>query len=366
MTASIVWAADPATGRDVPLWAPRKEFRCAAAEQLRAAGRRRQMEEHNRLLYVALTRAEDRLLVCGWHTRTAPKDECWHSLVARGFEALGAERGTIRPLGRRSAPPASAASVPRRNGTARAKPMHPAPCPPGSVQRRAGARAAAARTPQTHAPGAKPARGSASSAPCQPPSRRWLNATAAACASVAASGSIHCCSICPTCRPEARWDAAVRFVDKPGHALPAGEAERIADEVLAVMAHPDLVPLFGPQSRAEVPLTGVVADSVVGGIVDRLVVLPDRVLVADFKTNRRPPARVEQTPVMYLRQMASLPRRPAGNLPGPGRPLRFDLDARRPCGGVAGRDARPARSRACKGRSLTAFAAGPTFRATEI
>jgi ATP-dependent helicase/nuclease subunit A len=43
----------------------------------------------------------------------------------------------------------------------------------------------------------------------------------------------------------------------------------------------------------------------VGGLVDRLAVLPDRVLIADFKTNRRPPARVEDTPVMYLRQMAS-------------------------------------------------------------
>jgi ATP-dependent helicase/nuclease subunit A len=54
-----------------------------------------------------------------------------------------------------------------------------------------------------------------------------------------------------------------------------------------------------------VPLTGVVADSVVRGLVDRLVVLSDRVLVADFKTNRRAPARAGDTPVMYLRQMAS-------------------------------------------------------------
>jgi ATP-dependent helicase/nuclease subunit A len=36
-----------------------------------------------------------------------------------------------------------------------------------------------------------------------------------------------------------------------------------------------------------------------------MVVRADRVLVADFKTNRRPPVRVEDTPVMYLRQMAS-------------------------------------------------------------
>jgi ATP-dependent helicase/nuclease subunit A len=49
----------------------------------------------------------------------------------------------------------------------------------------------------------------------------------------------------------------------------------------------------------------VVGDAVIGGLVDRLAVLPDRILVADFKTNRRPPASLAETPVLYLRQMAS-------------------------------------------------------------
>ena len=89
---ALVWANDAATGRAVPLWAPRKEFRCPALDQLRVAGRQRQMEEHNRLLYVALTRAEDRLLVCGWQNRNPTREECWYSLVRHGFEAVGAER----------------------------------------------------------------------------------------------------------------------------------------------------------------------------------------------------------------------------------------------------------------------------------
>ena len=93
---SIVWAEDAVTARAVPLWAPRKEFRCSGLDGLRAAARQCQMEEHNRLLYVALTRAEDRLLVCGWQTRSA-KDECWYSLVRRGLEAAGAEP---KPFGR--------------------------------------------------------------------------------------------------------------------------------------------------------------------------------------------------------------------------------------------------------------------------
>jgi ATP-dependent helicase/nuclease subunit A len=39
--------------------------------------------------------------------------------------------------------------------------------------------------------------------------------------------------------------------------------------------------------------------------VDRLAVLDDRVLIADFKTNREPPEDVGATPVLYLRQLAA-------------------------------------------------------------
>jgi ATP-dependent helicase/nuclease subunit A len=107
-----------------------------------------------------------------------------------------------------------------------------------------------------------------------------------------------------------RHAAALRFLERPGNELPAASASEIAEEVMAILQHPWLAPLFGPGSRAEVPLTGVIrdvpgGDVVVGGLVDRLVVLPDRVLIADFKTNRRPPAVIEATPVAYLRQMAS-------------------------------------------------------------
>ena len=89
---SILWATDPATDREVPIWSPRRELRCAAAQRLRDVAATRRMEEHNRLLYVALTRAEDRLVVCGWQTRRNLDDACWYRLVERGFDGLPAER----------------------------------------------------------------------------------------------------------------------------------------------------------------------------------------------------------------------------------------------------------------------------------
>jgi ATP-dependent helicase/nuclease subunit A len=301
---SIVWADDAVTARDVPLWAPRKEFRCAALDRLRAAGRQRQMEEHNRLLYVALTRAEDRLLVCGWQTRSV-KNECWHSLVQRGFEAAGAERepfgawaGDVLRLRSVQSVPAEipaapaqaehAGDLPAWIGSAPAWLPAPPPLEPPRPMPLAPSR------PEGVELGPVPAAES-------PLADRSIGGDRFRRGQLVHSLLQHL----PSVAAEVRWDAAVGFLDKPGHGLPAGEAERIADEVLAVMAHPDLAPLFGPDSRAEVPLTGIVADTVVGGLVDRLVVLPDRVLVADFKTNRRPPVRVADTPVMYLRQMAS-------------------------------------------------------------
>jgi ATP-dependent helicase/nuclease subunit A len=101
-----------------------------------------------------------------------------------------------------------------------------------------------------------------------------------------------------------RAAAARRYLDRPGNGLAAGSVGSVVAEVLRILDHPELAPLFGPDSRAEVPLTGVVAGHVVGGLVDRLAVLADRVLVADFKTNRHPPDSVAATPVLYLRQMA--------------------------------------------------------------
>src|SRR5690606_9657621 len=65
------------------------ELAAIAREQTRAANR----EEHNRLLYVGLTRARDRLYVCGYETKQGRGEGCWHDLV---LEALKPEAREIR------------------------------------------------------------------------------------------------------------------------------------------------------------------------------------------------------------------------------------------------------------------------------
>jgi ATP-dependent helicase/nuclease subunit A len=63
--------------------------------------------------------------------------------------------------------------------------------------------------------------------------------------------------------------------------------------------------LFGPGSRAEAPITGVIGDVEIGGLIDRLAIGGSDILVADYKTDRQPPDHPESIPPAYLRQMAA-------------------------------------------------------------
>ena len=89
------------------------------------------------------------------------------------------------------------------------------------------------------------------------------------------------------------------------HALAADEQDEIRRETLAVLSHPDLAPLFGPDSLAEVPLVGLVGGRALSGQIDRLVVDDERVLIVDYKTMRPAPAAEDGVAPIYLRQLAS-------------------------------------------------------------
>jgi ATP-dependent helicase/nuclease subunit A len=99
-----------------------------------------------------------------------------------------------------------------------------------------------------------------------------------------------------------RATVAARMLGRPAWDLSFAEQVEIAGEVARVMADHRFAPLFGPGSRAEVPLIGRLGERVVSGRVDRLLVRQDYVLVVDYKTDRRPPA---NPPAGYVRQMAA-------------------------------------------------------------
>src|SRR5208282_1778565 len=83
-TPPLVWSAS-----GIPLWLKQGDAHVAQAAREEANLKRDQ--EYRRLLYVALTRAEDRLYVCGWHGRQNPPDGNWYQFIEDGLKTAGGE-----------------------------------------------------------------------------------------------------------------------------------------------------------------------------------------------------------------------------------------------------------------------------------
>ncbi|MGC2415380.1 MAG: UvrD-helicase domain-containing protein, partial [Stellaceae bacterium] len=82
---ALLWSED----EGLPLWRPRKDFSAPFYSAERDRLRQRQLQEYRRLLYVALTRAQDRLYVCGWETmRPAKEAPPWRTLCEAGWTGI--------------------------------------------------------------------------------------------------------------------------------------------------------------------------------------------------------------------------------------------------------------------------------------
>lgn len=300
--APILWAGSEA--EEVPLWPPRAEHRVGAAETAQAALRARQEDEYRRLLYVAMTRAEDRLIVAGWHGKNGPKDDCWYRLIQVALDSVDTGRVTLDS----ATDPFLAASAEIDEGeVVRVHcPQQKVPEPPKSRE--------LPEIPELPAWARRPA--PAEPAPPKPlaPSRIDADAPPARSPTAAAGGDdvrfrrgrlIHrLLQSLPDHAPAARAGIAEAWLQQRAHGLDAVAQAEVAATALAVLDHPDCAPAFAAGSRAEVPVTGVVGGHVVAGQVDRLAVTADAVLVLDFKSERTPPTDAARVPKAYLRQMA--------------------------------------------------------------
>ena len=101
-------------------------------------------------------------------------------------------------------------------------------------------------------------------------------------------------------RSHAQWgDLADRLLPDA-----ADRAELLA-EAEAVLTNPDLSHVFSPDALAEVPVTAWLGPRRIYGIIDRLVVTPQRVLAVDFKSNASVPQSLQNCPRGLLRQMGA-------------------------------------------------------------
>jgi ATP-dependent helicase/nuclease subunit A len=298
------------------LWLPRADDATEPVRAWRDEVRERTLEEQNRLLYVAMTRAEDRLYVGGWVGVTRQDKGCWYDRITAGLQAslegdspvprgqatartfdftrdLGSEGWTGEGFelvneGRIDAPAQAelALEVTAQVGDWINKPPRPEADPPVPL------------APSQPLPDEAPSAPRAFSPLATDDRRRWQRGRLL-------HELLH---HLPALPPADRRQATRRFLAQPGHALSADEIERWTAEALAVTEAPNHAALFAAGSRAEVPLIGTVrtprGSFTVSGQVDRLAVTEREVLIVDYKTNRPPPDAAAGVALAYRRQLA--------------------------------------------------------------
>ncbi|MDQ8028808.1 MAG: double-strand break repair helicase AddA [Brevundimonas sp.] len=261
---------------------------CEASRGARDARQARTDAETLRLLYVALTRARDRIVVMGkgsGRIKAGFDEGSWWDVIQAAFDGLGGEVRTVDGV--------------RRFG------VDPARLPPQGVA--AAGRTAApdwAQVSPAPDPAARIASPSKMDEILRLPAPSPLATGAGGLGRFRRGDLIHrLLERLPEIDPAERSEAAVRLLSRERDLSEEQRSEMIS-AAFDVLDDARFAPVFGAGSRPEVALTGRVGAVPVSGRMDRLVVTPERVLVADYKTNRPAPDRIEDADPAYVLQLA--------------------------------------------------------------
>jgi len=276
---SPVWKVDQANATDAQLQAmeTRKAF---------------ELQERMRLLYVAMTRAESWLVVCGAGD-PGKEGESWYDLVHQGIEPL--------PVLKTDAPLVDGEKTILHNWSdtsvkAATQQKQPETLPPDWITQPA---ATLPRPAQPLSPskmeGAKSLFGKGEPISEADAMRRGRQ--------------VHkLLEHLPSLPPEARTVQAERLLTGDCTPQNPDELPQVLTEVSRLLDDPKLVTIFAPDTLAEVGITArlpEMAEQTIDGIIDRLIIQENNVLAVDFKTNRMVPNTAANTPLGILRQMGA-------------------------------------------------------------
>ncbi|MCC0048409.1 MAG: PD-(D/E)XK nuclease family protein [Rhodobiaceae bacterium] len=270
------------------LWNPGKALRTDVMQRLAGEADTRGEEELHRLLYVAMTRAQDRLVICGAETGRKRSDGCWYNLVEAaladrleeqedGVRVFMPDTPGIAPVAEEqeqgSRPSEQIPDWARQPMEARPKPVWQAASKLGIGTHTGGAGGQAARK-----------RGSL----------------------------VHLLlEHLPELAEDKRRQAGEALLEVHARDWDAEQREAVLGPVLKLMSDPAFAFLFGAGSRAEASLAGTVRraggdDMIsVAGRIDRLIIGGGTITIADYKTGGPVPSTPEGTPEPYVAQLAA-------------------------------------------------------------
>jgi ATP-dependent helicase/nuclease subunit A len=293
------------TGNSAPhapgvlVWAGKKADDPAIVAQARIAMLEETEHEYRRLLYVAMTRAADRLIVggCMPGNMNQVRRNSWYDLICRGLESSGLTLQEI-PAGdgvaKRYARPEDVASP-----GAPASPVieQSIELPPWLLTRAAPESLADQRLRPSDAG--------------EDEAHRIRSGESIALRARALQRGVlvhRLLQSLPDVATERRRDLALQYLARNASGWTDAEREALAEKVLALIADARFAPVFAAGSRAEVPVVGRLdrpggAPALVSGQIDRLVVTASEVLIVDYKTNHAPPQTPADAPQGYIRQL---------------------------------------------------------------
>ncbi len=310
-------------------------------QNARSLQQTRDMHERNRLLYVAMTRPRDRLIIAGFEGKLGRGKGCWFDLLcerlgvdpdapgedpilyrsveeqAEGEEPDTKPKGAAEDVAPKERPPWAQMPAPREPSLS--IPLAPSRLAPYETDEEGEplAREAAA-DPLQEPPATPPVRSKGDGGGLA--GDRFLRGTL----------THALLEHLPGIEAKARAKAAAAFLEARAGHLPERTRKSIATEALAILSDPAFGALFGRDSRAEVPLVAEIANPSgrgpalrLTGQIDRMAVTDEAVLIIDYKTNRAAPRSADEVAPVYLYQLAAY-RLALGEIYG-GKPIRAAL-----------------------------------------
>jgi ATP-dependent helicase/nuclease subunit A len=257
-------------------------------------------DEYRRLLYVAMTRAADRLIIggCMPGNRNVLRPLSWYDLIEKGLGSSGLHMqnvpppdGVVKRFSRAedASPPAAAA----------ASQASAAVIPLPAWLRTAGPREAFADNFVRPSDPGEDGHALRTGESTQFRARALLRGKL-----------VHrLLQSLPNVPSDGRREVALRYLARNAGGWAEAERETLAAQVLSLIDDIRFAAVFAPGSRAEVSVAGRLdrpgrAPVLVSGQIDRLALTPTEVLIVDYKTNHAPPATVAEAPLTYIRQLA--------------------------------------------------------------
>jgi len=255
-------------------------------------------QEDLRLLYVALTRAESRLVICGFqsgNSKTGMDDTCWYKYAQAAFDTLDAtESETVFGSALTYGGEADPVNEIYKTSSKAAKPF-----PPWISETVKGEGKSRRQVTPSHLLAPPPHRDMPVRSPLtQAAETRFMR-----------GNLIHkLLEILPEFETGKRVDIAEKMLSTY-KALSLEQKDQIISEVFAVLGAPEFAEIFAKGSRAEISLAGsakgLPADLYLNAQIDRISVTDDKVFIVDYKSNRPPPLTQEGVADIYWGQMAA-------------------------------------------------------------